>query len=40
MNEVHKMSKRDKLVYVITMATIFFGVFALGFVGLIVNIFR
>ena len=39
MSEEHKMSKQDKLVYGITLAVIFFGVFALGFVGLIINIF-
>ena len=37
--EEHKMTKQDKLVYGITLAAIFFGVFVLGLVGLIVNIF-
>jgi hypothetical protein len=39
MSEEHKMSKQDKLVYGITLAVIFFGVFILGFVGLVINIF-
>jgi len=39
MGENHKMTDKDKLVYTITMVTIFFGVFGLGFVGLIKNIF-
>jgi hypothetical protein len=39
MSEEHKMSKQDKLVYGITMAAIFFGVFLLGFIGIIKNIF-
>ena len=39
MSEDHKMSPKDKLVYTITMVAIFFGVFGLGFVGLIKNIF-
>ena len=39
MSDEHKMTKQDKLVYTITMSTIFFGVFGLGFVGLIINIF-
>jgi len=38
MSEEHKMTKQDKLVLTITLATIFFGVFVLGIVGLIVNI--
>ena len=36
--EEHKITKKDKLIYGITLAAIFFGVFALGFVGLIVNL--
>jgi len=35
----HKMTKKDKLVYVITLATIFFGILFLGLIGLGVNIF-
>ncbi len=39
MSDDHKMSKKDKLVLGVTLAAIFGGVFLLGFVGLIVNIF-
>ena len=39
MSENHKMTDKDKLVYTITMVAIFFGVFGLGFVGLVMNIF-
>jgi len=39
MSDDHKMTKQDKLVYTITMSVIFFGVFVLGFIGLIINIF-
>ena len=38
MSDEHKMTKQDKLVLTITLAAIFFGVFGLGFVGLIVNL--
>ena len=38
MSEEHKITKRDKLALTITLAPIFFGVIALGFVGLIVNL--
>ena len=38
MSDEHKMTKQDKLVLTITLASIFFGVFALGFVGLVVNL--
>jgi len=38
MSEDHKMNKKDKLVYTITMAAIFFGVFGLGIIGVIVNL--
>jgi len=38
MSEDHKMTKKDKLVLTITLALIFFGVFFLGFVGLILNL--
>ena len=37
--EEHKITKQDKLVYGITLAIIFFGVFGLGLAGLIINIF-
>ena len=39
MSENHKMTKQDKLVYAITLASIFFGVFILGIIGVIINIF-
>ena len=39
MSEDNKMTKQDKLVLTITLAAIFGGVFILGFVGLIINIF-
>tara|TARA_Y100000590_G_scaffold282091_1_gene317295 strand:+ start:1412 stop:1534 length:123 start_codon:yes stop_codon:yes gene_type:complete len=39
MSDDHKMTKQDKLVLTITLGAIFFGVFILGFVGLIINIF-
>ncbi len=38
MSENHKMTKKDKLVLTITLATIFLGVFVLGFIGMIVNL--
>ena len=38
MSEKHEMTKQDKLVLTITLAAIFFGVFGLGFVGLIFNL--
>ena len=38
MSEEHKMTKQDKLVLTITLAAIFFGVFGLGFIGLIFNL--
>ena len=37
--EDHKMSKKDKLVYGITLAAIFFGVLVIGLIGVVVNIF-
>ena len=37
--EEHKITKQDKLVYGITLAIIFFGIFGLGLAGLIINIF-
>ena len=33
------MSKKDKLVYGITLAAIFFGVLVIGLIGVVVNIF-
>ena len=38
MSEEHKMTKQDKLVLTITLAAIFFGIFILGFIGVIVNL--
>ena len=38
MSENHKMTKQDKLVYGITLATIFFGVLGLGLIGMLINI--
>ena len=37
--EDHKITEKDKLVYGITLAAIFFGVLGVGLIGLIVNIF-
>jgi len=39
MSEDHKMTKQDKLVLGITLGAIFGGVFLLGFIGLINNLF-
>ena len=39
MSEEHKMGKQDKIVLGITLAAIFGGVFILGFIGLVTNIF-
>ena len=39
MSEDYKMTKKDKLVLGITLAAIFGGVFFLGLVGLLINIF-
>ncbi len=39
MSEEHKMTDQDKLILGITLAAIFGGVFILGFIGLVVNIF-
>jgi len=36
--EEHKMSKKDKLIYGITLASIFFGVLGIGLIGVIINI--
>tara|TARA_B110000438_G_scaffold216257_1_gene208790 strand:+ start:1290 stop:1409 length:120 start_codon:yes stop_codon:yes gene_type:complete len=35
----HKITKKDKMVYGITLALIFFGVLGIGIIGLIINIF-
>ncbi len=37
--EEHKITKKDKLVYGVTLAVIFFGILGLGLVGMVVNIF-
>jgi len=39
MSEEHKMTKKDKLVLGATLAAIFMGVFVLGFIGVVINIF-
>ena len=36
--EEHKITKKDKIIYGLTLGAIFFGVLTLGLVGLIVNI--
>ena len=38
MSEDHKMTKKDKLVYGITLAAIFFGVLGIGLLGMIINL--
>ena len=38
MSEEHKITKKDKLVYAVTLAAIFFGVLGLGIIGVIVNL--
>ena len=38
MSEEHKMTAKDKLVLMITLASIFTGVFVLGIIGLIFNL--
>jgi hypothetical protein len=37
--EEHKITKKDKLIYGITLAAIFFGVLIIGLIGLVKNIF-
>ena len=37
--EDHKITKKDKIVLIVTLGAIFFGVFLLGFFGLLINIF-
>ena len=39
MSEEHKMTKEDKLVMGITLSAIFGGIFLLGFIGILFNIF-
>ena len=39
MSEEHKMTKQDKLVLGVTLAAIFGGIFILGFIGVLVNLF-
>ncbi len=39
MSETHKMTKKDKLVLGITLTIIFAGVFGIGLIGLIYNLF-
>lgn len=38
MSEDHKMTKKDKLVLLITLSAIFLGVFGIGLIGLIFNL--
>jgi hypothetical protein len=38
--EDHKITKKDKMVYTITLAVIFFGILGLGLMGVIFNIFQ
>ena len=37
--EEHKITKKDKLIYSITLAAIFFGVLGIGLIGVVINIF-
>ena len=39
MSDEHKMTAKDKLVLTITLAIIFFGIFGLGLIGLMFNLF-
>ena len=39
MGEDHKMTKQDKQALGATLALIFLGVFVLGLIGLVINIF-
>jgi|TARA_B110000116_G_scaffold267851_1_gene280871 hypothetical protein len=38
MSEEHKITKKDKLVYAITLAAIFFGVLGIGLIGVVFNL--
>tara|TARA_B100002003_G_C13617797_1_gene317143 strand:+ start:46 stop:183 length:138 start_codon:yes stop_codon:yes gene_type:complete len=41
MNEEHnKMTKQDKLILGITLSAIFLGVFLLGLIGMLINLFN
>jgi hypothetical protein len=37
--ENHEITKKDKLIYGITLGAIFFGVLVIGLVGVAINIF-
>jgi len=37
--ENEKITKKDKLIYSITLALIFFGVLGIGLMGVVINIF-
>jgi len=37
--EHHKITKKDKWIYGITLALIFFGVLGIGLIGVLINIF-
>ena len=39
MSDENKMTQKDKMVLGVTLAAIFLGVFVLGFIGLIINLF-
>ena len=39
MSDEHKMTSKDKLVLGITLSAIFGGIFILGFIGIVINIF-
>ena len=36
--EDHKITKKDKFIYGLTLAIIFFGVLGLGLIGVVINI--
>ena len=38
MEEEHKITKKDKLIFATTLAIIFFGTLGIGLIGVIVNI--
>ena len=38
--EDHKITKKDKMVYTITLIVIFFGILGLGLMGVIFNILQ
>ncbi len=37
--EDHKITKKDKIIYGLTLGIIFFGVLIIGLIGLVINIF-